>query len=963
MATNQDPAKEASLVTSLAHGAAPARTSGTDAVASLSGIHTVTKIPSIPSQPDRRAFHGAPGADVARYWSTSIEAGLSTAEAERRLARLGPNRLPEAEGPSLWRRLLAQVSDFTVLALLGAAAIAAGLSIFAPEPGATFLARFGDSIAILLIVILNAILGLVQEKRAEQALRALRDMTAPNAHVRRDGKIALVPSATLVPGDIVHLEEGDKVAADMRLVSTADLDVEEAALTGESVPVTKDATLTLEPGTALADRLNMAFMGTRVARGRGRGIVCNTGLHTELGSIAGMLADVKEEDTPLQEQLGRFGRDIVIGCVIVSAVVFVAGWLLGGYAPREMFLVAVALAVAAIPEGLPAITTITLALGTSRMARRRALVRRLPAVETLGCTQVICTDKTGTLTQNAMTVRRLWVAGTTFHVGGEARAIEGEIRAGDATSDLGDADLDLAIHAARFASGARLNPVEGDAARVQVSGDPTDGALLILARKGKKVEHEGLVRGEVPFTSSRRMATVIAEEHGRPVAYTRGAPEVLLELSDRLREGGTDRPLTPEDRARIAEVAASWGNDAMRVLALAVRTHVPENDDPAQWESSLTFVALVGIVDPPRAEVAAAIAEAATAGIRTVMITGDHPATARAIAREIGLWADRDIVLTGAELDSLDQQRLEGLVERVRVVARATAAHKLRIVEALKARGVICAMTGDGVNDAPAVKSAHIGIAMGKAGTEVTKEAADLVLADDNYATIVAAVEEGRSIYANIRKFIYFLLSSNAGIVLVVLAASLLGWQAPLTPIQILWINLITNGLPALALGIDPKDPDQMNQPPRQPGKRLMARREWLSLLGVGAVMATASLWAFYMAGGGTGASPETLARARSLAFTVLAISPMFHALNCRSQTRSIFQLGLFTNRAIWGAFAIGVALQSMALYVPALGPVFKTVPLAAADILLVVGLSTIPLLIGELIKLGLRARGAVPTS
>jgi P-type Ca2+ transporter type 2C len=480
------------------------------------------------------------------------------------------------------------------------------------------------------------------------------------------------------------------------------------------------------------------------------------------------------------------------------------------------------------------------------------------------------------------------------------------------------------------------------------------------------VQHEGLLAGEVPFTSSRRMATVIVEENGKQIAYTRGAPEVILDLSERVLEGGAARPITDRDRVQIAEVAASWGQDAMRVVALAVREHPPETPsekegDFSHWERGLTFVALVGIVDPPRPEVKAAVAEAARAGIRSVMITGDHPATARAIAQEIGLWEDKDLVLTGAELDNLDQQRLESVVQRVRVVARATAAHKLRIVEALKARGLICAMTGDGVNDAPAVKAAHIGVAMGRAGTEVTKEAADLVLADDNYATIVAAVEEGRSIYANIRKFIYFLLSSNAGIVFVVLVASLLGWHAPLTPIQILWINLITNGLPALALGVDPKDPDQMSQPPRIPGKRLMQAREWLSLVGVGAVMAAAALWAFWQAGGSHTA--VELPRARALAFAVLSISPMFHALNCRSQTRSIFQLGLFSNRAIWGAIAIGVTLQAMALYVPALTPIFKTVPLPLSDVVLVLVLAALPLVIGEILKVYLRKRAGGATA
>jgi P-type Ca2+ transporter type 2C len=921
----------------------------TDSLQSLSGVHVITRIPAQPDDPDRRAFHAADSAAVARYWSTSLEQGLSVDEALRRFARLGPNKLDEGQPPSIWSRLLAQISDFTVLALIAAAVIAAVLAIVAPEPGAGFLGKFGDSIAIFLIVVINAILGLVQETRAEKALAALRDMTAPQARVVRGGNVVETASSDLVPGDVVLLEEGDKIAADLRLLQTFDLEVEEAALTGESMPVSKDATLVLEPAVALADRVNMAFMGTQVSRGRARGVVCNSGMHTELGAIAGMLARVEEEQTPLKQQLDKFGKQIVLGCIAISAVVFVFGWLVGGYHPREMFLVSVALAVAAIPEGLPAITTITLALGTSRMAKRKALVRRLPAVETLGCAQVICTDKTGTLTQNAMTVRRLWISGTTYAVGGEARETEGPIEPHEGEAGP---DLKLAVRAASHASGARLTA--GPGGRIEASGDPTDAALLVLARKGQS--HEKIViKTEVPFTSSRRMATVIALEDDKEVAYTRGAPEVIVDLSERIRDNGQVRPITAEDRKRIADVAAAWGKDAMRVLALAVREHPPLAPDPNQWESSLTFVGLVGIVDPPRPEVGPAIATARAAGIRTVMITGDHPATARAIAREIGLWEDKDMVVTGAELDEIDQQRLEAMISRVRVVARATAAHKLRVVEAFKAQGIICAMTGDGVNDAPAVKSAHIGVAMGKAGTEVTKEAADLVISDDNYATIVAAVEEGRSIYANIRKFIYFLLSSNAGIVLVVLLASLFGWHAPLTPIQILWINLITNGLPALALGVDPKETGQMLLPPRPSGGPLLVRNEWISLWGVGAVMAACAVAAFWFAGGPDGGAD--LARARTLVFAILSISPMFHALSCRSPTQSIFQLGLFTNRPLWGAFAVGVLLQGLAVYVPALQPVFKTANLPLSDVAWVLALAAVPLVIVEVVKIFLRRR------
>jgi len=549
---------------------AAGRRSSTDSLQSLSGVHVVTRIPAQPDDPERRAFHAADPDAVSRYWSTSLDGGLSASEAARRLQRLGPNKLAESTPPSLWMRLLAQVSDFTVLALIGAAVIAAVLAVVAPEPGATFLGKFGDSIAIFLIVVLNAILGLVQERRAEQALRALRDMTAPQAKILRDGNVVELPSADLVPGDVVLLEEGDKIPADLRLLVTRDLEVEEAALTGESMPVAKDASIVLDPATALADRVNMAFMGTQVSRGRGRGVVCNSGMHTELGSIAGMLAQVEEEQTPLKEQLERFGKQIVLGCIAISAIVFVFGWLVGGYHPREMFLVAVALAVAAIPEGLPAITTITLALGTSRMAKRNALVRRLPAVETLGCAQVVCTDKTGTLTQNAMTVRRLWIAGTTYRVGGEARDVEGKIEpeGGDAGTDLA-----LAVRAASHASGARLDM--GASGRVVASGDPTDAALLVLARKGRCADGPHAIRTEVPFTSSRRMATVVAMENEQELAYMRGAPEVILDLSERIRENGKVRPIRDEDRRKIADVAAGWGKEAMRVVALAMRVHAP----------------------------------------------------------------------------------------------------------------------------------------------------------------------------------------------------------------------------------------------------------------------------------------------------------------------------------------------------------------------------------------------------
>jgi Ca2+-transporting ATPase len=902
---------------------------------------------------------------VAEYWQSDLEHGLTPSEAKLRLERIGHNRLPEEPPEPLWKRVVAQVSDFTVLALIGAAAIAAGLGLFAPLPEASFLERFGDSIAILAIVLINAALGLMQERRAERALHALRQMTAPTARARRGDKIVEVKAEEVVAGDIILLEDGDRIAADLRLIEAHDFEVDEGPLTGESMPVAKDANATLDRDTSLAERRTMAFMGTRVSRGRARGIVANTGVYTELGAIAGMLARVEPEETPLEQDLERFGQRVVLGCIAVSALVFAAGYFLGRSSPRELFLVAVALAVAAIPEGLPAVTTIVLALGTTRMARRNALVRRLPAVETLGCAQIICTDKTGTLTQNHMTARVLYVSGVRYDVAGDPRKCDGVIHpAGDPLTSTEQRaaqgiDLHTALLAAAHARGAHLSL--SSTGTVEFQGDPTDAALLVMARRAQIVGEHTRVLGEQPFTSARRMASVLVAGDHQIRAYVRGAPEALLERATHVLHHGQARPISDADRDAIAGEAAKWAGRSMRVIGLAFREALPVPIGPVapspEWEEKLTFIGLVGIVDPPRPEVTAAIDEARKAGIRTVMITGDHPATARAIADEIGLWEENDDLVTGTELDRLDQQALEGRIHRVRVVARATAEHKLRIVDALKARGYICAMTGDGVNDAPAVKAANIGVAMGRSGTEVTKEAAALVLSDDNYATIVAAVEEGRAIYANIRKFIFFLLSSNAGAVLFVLFASLAGWEAPLAPIQILWINLITNGLPALALGVDARDAAQMKQPPREPGGAILSGREYAQMVLIGAVMAVTAILAFRHAlpDPRHAASPAELAHARAIVFCILSAGPLAHAFNCRSEQRSLFAIGVFSNRALWGAVVTGLMLQAVTIYVPPLRPVFKTAPLTAHDLMWVLGMSLVPFVGGEMVKLARR--------
>ncbi|MEO6951456.1 MAG: cation-translocating P-type ATPase [Polyangia bacterium] len=923
----------------------------------------------LPSAPDgnapRLAWHHVPAQAVADYWQSDLKLGLTAAAAKERLERVGPNSLPEEPPEPWWKKLVAQVSDFTVLALLGAAAIAGGLGLFVPLPGSTFVERFGDSIAILAIVVINAVLGIVQERRAEKAMDALRQMVAPLARVLRDGKPVELAAVELVPGDIVLIEDGDRIGADVRLISGHDLEVEEAALTGESVPVSKEAEVQLERGTALAERRTMLFLGTKVARGRGRGIVANTGVHTELGAIAGMLARVKPEKTPLEKALDAFGKRVVIGCIVISALVFVAGMALSHQTARELFLVAVALAVAAIPEGLPAVTTIVLALGTQRMAKRNALVRRLPAVETLGSVQVICTDKTGTLTQNAMTVRETWAGSIRYIVTGAARKLEGSVATADGRvvepgcANDSDHDLRRLAEAAAFARGAHLS--DGADGTFEVQGDATDAAMLIFARR-TGINANGHVLGEQPFTSQRRMASVLVQVQATSVrSYVRGALEAVLERTTHTFHDGQRVDLDESHKEALLAQARTWADATMRVIALARRDGFDMPIGPctpnASWEEHLTLVGLVAIVDPPRPEVIPAIAEARAAGIRTMMITGDHPATARAIAIEIGLWEEGDLILTGHDLDAMDQQRVEEQVDRVRVVARATAEHKLRIVMALRARGILCAMTGDGVNDAPAVKAASIGIAMGKTGTDVTKEAAALVLSDDNYATIIAAVEEGRTIYANIRKFIIFLLSSNTGAVLFVLASALLGWESPLAPIQILWINLITNGLPALALGVDPREKNQMQQPPRKPGGAILGLHDYLEMIGVGAVMAATAIYVFLrsMKDPHHAASAEELAHARAMVFAILAVGPLFYSFACRSERALLVEQGLFTNRALIGAALIGVVLEAVTIYTPGLRPLFKTSALTGGDVALVFAMSILPFIYAELRKLSKR--------
>ena len=897
----------------------------------------------------------------------SSTAGLTEAEAQERIQKYGKNRLPDPPRKSALMRIIQQLANPLVLTLLAAAAIAivVGFTAAAHE---NFLTRFGDAIAILLIVVLNAFLGYYQERRAEAALDALQKLTAPSARVRRDGKLAVVKAEEVVPGDILELEAGDAIAADARLVQSIDFATEEAALTGESAASVKDALAPVAEDAPLGDRVTMTFTGTTVVRGKGRAVVTSTGVHTELGRIGEMIKSVGDQKTPLEERLDKFGGTILRVCLLLSAVLL--GWgfakpyalealgfgLHPGRPWHELLLEAVSLAVAAIPEGLPAITTITLALGMQRMAKRGAIVRKLPAVETLGAATIIASDKTGTLTQNEMTVRVVYAGGHLFKVTGEGYDPKGAFLDEQGTEIVEfPAPVNYLLATAALCNNAHLDLVEtpGEPSRWKVIGDPTEGALLTLSAKGglakESVAPSHQFINELPFDSDRKRMTVITrDKSGREIAHVKGSFDVLLPLCVKFATDDQVRGMTDEDRRKIAAEADRMSSQALRVLALCRRVRrrdsMPGSDDV---ERELTFLGLVGMMDPPRAGVKEAVATCTKAGIRAVMITGDHKLTATAIAQEIGLWTEGDESITGAELAALSDKQLADRIMNLRVFARTTAEQKLRIVRAFKARGHVVAMTGDGVNDAPALREAHIGVAMGLGGTDVARQAADLVLADDNFATIVEAVREGRAIYRNIQKFIFFLLSSNMGLLVAVFVVSFFGKWPPLTPLMILWINLVTNGAPALALGIDPPDPNLMKESPRNPDEGLMTKRDYLGIFYVGGVMGAAAI-ALYAT---SGQDDATLHRTRALAFSLLALSPLMHAFSCRSPVRSLFSAKPLMSLPLLIAVAASAAIHLVAVLVPALHPVFRTHAPTSAEWLMLIGLSAIILPSVELAK------------
>jgi len=866
--------------------------------------------------------------------------GLTGQEAARRLAANGPNTLKEGRRISRLQIFLAQFNSLIVWILI-AAGVISGL-----------LGEGVDAVAILAIVVLNAIIGFYQESQAEQSIAALKKMTAPQAKVRRDGAVTVIAATDIVIGDILALEAGDLVAADARLLEAASLKCVESALTGESEAVNKQVGALPSGETALGNRNNMLFMGTSVATGTGVAVVVATAMETELGHIAGLLKDAgTDEGTPLQQKLDAVGRILVWGSLLIVALMFVLG-LLRGDPLLELFMTSISLAVAAVPEGLPAVVTVALALGVLRMSRRRALVRKLAAVETLGSTTVICTDKTGTLTVGEMTVRALYVADQRFEVSGEGYGPAGDIRVeGAPVTTQHAAPLLMLGNNLLGCNNAHL--VQEDGAWKAI-GDPTEGAMLAAGAKAggdlARLDQEQPKQHEIPFDSDRKRSTVIRRlPDGQLRAYVNGAPDVLLQRCTQIYTGTGAKPLTTKGQQHIAEQNTAMAQQALRVLGSAYRDlgdSLPTDLSAEAIERDLVFVGLTGMYDPPRAEVKVAVAKCRAAGIRVVMITGDHPHTALAIARELGIAADDDLALSGVELDQLSDAALHARVPQLAVYARVTAAHKLRIVRAWKANDAVVAMTGDGVNDAPAIKGADIGIAMGKSGTEVTKQASDMIITDDNFASIVAAVEEGRGIYDNIRKTLQYLLAGNTAELMLMVLCVVVGLPVPLLPIHLLWINLVTDGLPALCLATDPVDPDVMKRRPRQRAERI-TNRSFLAMMFVTGFLTAGVSFAVYFYGLQTG-TEET---ARTEAFAVLVFAELLRAFGCRSETRPIWSISLLTNLNLALVVAISFSLQVWSHHSTALGQFLKTSVLSLSDCLMLLAIGVIPLVVLELIK------------
>ena len=866
-------------------------------------------------------WHTLPADEVAQRLETSGQTGLNTAQATERMALHGPNALHEKRGHSPWRMLLDQFTDFMILVLIGASIISG------------IVGDLQDTIAILVIVLLNAVIGFIQEYRAERAMAALKRMAAAGAHVLRDGQVEIVNASELVPGDVVLLEAGNVVPADLRITEAARLKIDESALTGESVAVEKQTLAIAIADLPLGDKTCLAYKGTTVTFGRGRGLVVATGMNSELGKIAALLSEDSETKTPMQKRLARFGKLLALAALAVCMLVFVIG-MMRGEPLLLMFMTAVSLAVAAIPEALPAVVTISLALGAHKMVKQHALIRRLPAVETLGSVTYICSDKTGTLTQNKMHVTAIYANNMLHKIWQDENQAEPWCTLFRALALSNDAHLDQ---------------------HGKTHGEPTEAALLHTAQAAgwnkTILENEAPRLKELPFDSERKRMTTFHRTAEDIVAYTKGSPEALVPQCTRILISSGEQAI---DQAALLQEAETMAANGLRVLAFAYRKWptLPESHHPEELERELVFLGFAGLIDPPRSEVKAAVALCKSAGITPVMITGDHPATARAIAHELGILADSDgRVMTGAELAQLDQQAFEAEVEHVRVYARVDPAQKIKIIQALQDKGEVVAMTGDGVNDAPALRAADIGVAMGKGGTDVAREAAHMVLLDDNFATIVHAVSQGRRIFDNIRKFIKYTMTSDAGEIWTILLAPFLGLPIPLLPIHLLWINLVTDGLPGLALTAEPAERGNMNRPPRPSQESIFAHGMWQHMIWVGLLMGGVSLLtqAWALSGGS--------AHWQTMVFTVLTLSQLGHVLAIRTEKDSLFSAGLFSNPMLLFAVLLTFVLQMATIYVPALNPIFKTEALNMDELALCLALSSVVFIAVEIEKWLVRRR------
>ena len=919
----------------------------------------------------RQPWHTLSPDNTVELLNSDGDRGLTDGEVQQRLEHYGKNEIVEAAGRNSWEILLDQFKDIMLLMLIAVAIVSGVLDLISlRESGvAEGAIPFKDTIAIMTIVILNGVLGYLQESRAEKALAALKNMTSPQVQVRRNGKKIEVDSPQLVPGDIIFLEAGDRICADGLILEASNLQVRESALTGEANAVQKSPQSGLAEETSLGDRLNLVFTGTEVLQGRGKAVVTTTGMETELGKIAQMLQSVESEETPLQQRMNQLGQVLVTASLILVGLVIAIGVIRSGWTRlRDLVEVSLSMAVAVVPEGLPAVITVTLALGTQRMVRRKALIRKLPAVETLGSVNTICSDKTGTLTQNKMVVQQVETVTDSWRVTGEGYEPVGEFVRDGATEPVRENNrsplLEILLMACVLCNDATLSQDEG----WNILGDPTEGALLSLAGKGglsqPTLNSKTRRVFDLPFDSDRKRMSVVCNLGNYDksplqndlVLFIKGSPEIILDRCVSYQAGGEISALDRDRRNLILETNNRLAQNALRVLGIAYKplTEVP-TEDSADIEQELIWLGLVGMMDAPRTEVKAAVAECLQAGIRPIMITGDHQLTAKAIAQQLGIAKDNDRILTGQELQQLSQADLEQQVRDVSIYARVSPEHKLRIVQALQTQGRFVAMTGDGVNDAPALKQADIGIAMGITGTDVSKEASDMVLLDDNFATIVAATEEGRVVYSNIRRFIKYILGSNVGEVIVIAAAPLIGLpDVPLTPLQILWMNLVTDGLPALALAVEPPEPDIMNRPPIDPKASIFSGGLGLYIVRIGIIFAiitiTLMTWAYNSAQ--ASGNPDSW---KTMVFTTLCISQMGHALAVRSHQRLTIELNPFTNPYLLASVVVTTLLQLMLIYVPPIRSFFGTEVLTGQQLLICFGFSLLIFVWVELEKLFVR--------